>query len=98
VAVRIKPRDEQDNFKVVLNKNCKEIHIETNKSMKSAYCGSKSKNFKLNSIFSEDTTNENIFSSLVHFKLDLLRKNCNIAVMAYGATNSGKSYTIFGDR
>lgn len=95
VAARIKPVEPQEeHFKVVLNKNRKELHIETHKQL----YNSKAKNFSLNSIFPEDTSNESIFDELVRDKLDILKKNCNISLMAYGATNSGKTYTIFGSK
>lgn len=99
VAARIKPHDiEDENFKIVLNKNHQEMYIETRNGLKSFYNGQKSKNFKLNHIFPESTTNESIFNDLVKEKLELLKKNCSVSVMAYGATNSGKTFTIFGQK
>lgn len=99
VAARIKPIDSEDNnFKIVVNKNYKEMHIEANKAVRSVSYGARSKNFKMNKIFKEQSSNKEIFKDLVEQKLGLLKNNCNISVMAYGATNSGKTYTVFGDR
>lgn len=64
--------------------------------MRSAYYGSKYKKFKMDHIFDDKTSNFQIFSQIVKDKLALLKNNCNISLMAYGATNSGKTYTIFG--
>lgn len=36
--------------------------------------------------------------SLIEKKLSLLEKGVNLSIMAYGATNSGKTYTIFGKK
>jgi len=72
------------------------MYIESSKNMRNIYNGSKCKNFKMDSIINEYTSNSDIFKDIVKDKLSLLKANCNIAVMAYGATNSGKTYTIFG--
>lgn len=50
----------------------------------------------MDAIFEEKTTNESIFSKVVKDKLALLKRNRNVALMAYGATNSGKTFTILG--
>ena len=51
----------------------------------------------MDNIFNECSSNEQIFREIVQEKLLLLKQNCNISMMAYGATNSGKTYTIFGN-
>ncbi len=58
VAARIKPSSSaDDDFKVVFNKNNKEMYIETRNNTKSLYYAQKSKNFKMNHIFPESTSN-----------------------------------------
>lgn len=64
--------------------------------MRNNYSGGKCKNFKMDAIFEEKTTNEAIFTKVVKGKLGLLKRNRNVALMAYGATNSGKTFTILG--
>jgi len=74
------------------------MSIESGKNLKNMYYGSTFKTFKMDNIFHEKTKNETIFEDLVKHKLSLLKSNCNVSLMAYGATNSGKTYTIFGNQ
>lgn len=72
------------------------MSIETTKHMRNNYIGGKCKTFKMDAIFEEKVTNHTIFTKTVKDKLSLLKSNRNVALMAYGATNSGKTFTILG--
>lgn len=72
------------------------MSIETTRQMRNNYIGGKCKTFKMDAIFEEKVNNNTIFAKTVKDKLSLLKSNINVALMAYGATNSGKTYTILG--
>ena len=53
--------------------------------------------FKFNAVYSEKSTNLNIYYDNIYKYLDLLLERKNIICYAYGQTGSGKTHTIFGN-
>lgn len=52
--------------------------------------------FQLDSIFGEESQNEEIFDEAVRPLADNFLRGINSTVLAYGITGAGKSFTMFG--
>lgn len=52
--------------------------------------------FQLDTIFGEDSQNEQIFEEAVRPLADNFLRGINSTVLAYGITGAGKSFTMFG--
>lgn len=50
----------------------------------------------LDRVFDETTTQETIFDSMVKNAVELVCKGYNATIFAYGATSTGKTFTMFG--
>ena len=55
------------------------------------------KTFLFDNIFNETSKNQNIFSEAIKPMVDKILLGYNSTTLAYGATDTGKTYTIFGD-
>ncbi|ORC89845.1 kinesin [Trypanosoma theileri] len=52
--------------------------------------------FGYDSVFDENTTQEEIYEELVTSAVDLVLSGTNVTVLTYGQTGSGKTYTVLG--
>ncbi|XP_064490265.1 kinesin-like protein KIF18A [Ornithodoros turicata] len=52
--------------------------------------------FVFDKVFDEDATNRHVFENTTQPILDKLLEGCNCSVFAYGATGSGKTFTMLG--
>ena len=57
----------------------------------------KNKTFLFDNIFNDSSNNQNIFNESIKPIIDKILKGYNSTTLAYGATGTGKTYTIFGD-
>ena len=57
----------------------------------------KNKAFLFDNIFNESSNNQNIFNVAIKPMINRILKGYNSTILAYGATGTGKTYTIFGD-
>ena len=57
----------------------------------------KNKIFLFDNIFNESSNNQNIFDEAIKPTINKILKGYNSTILAYGATGTGKTYTIFGD-
>ena len=55
------------------------------------------KTFLFDNIFNESSNNQNIFNEAIKPMIDKILIGYNSTALAYGATGTGKTYTIFGD-
>lgn len=56
------------------------------------------KHFNFDCVFSERSTNLDVFSALLQPALAQVREGFNVTCFAYGMTGAGKTHTMFGDR
>ena len=82
VYVRLKPtKENESNFKI-------EKSQLTNQKTKEC--------FSFDNIITQNTTNEELFNSLIKEDLISLFKGINISIFAYGQTSTGKTFTMKG--
>ena len=85
-AIRIRPATEQESDPIAL-----EQHGE-----KGVIAKKHSDKFSFESVFGQNTTNEDIFSGTVNPLLEKALKGYNICIFTYGQTSSGKTHTMKG--
>jgi chromosomal replication initiation ATPase DnaA len=56
------------------------------------------KNFAFDHIFNEQSTNAEVYQSLLHPAIAQVKEGFNVTCFAYGMTGAGKTHTMFGDR
>ena len=82
VFIRLKPtKENESNFKIEKNQLT---------NQKTREC------FIFDNIISQNTTNEELFNSLIKNDLISLFKGINISIFAYGQTSTGKTFTMKG--
>jgi kinesin family member 5 len=83
VVIRIKPKDDCEELKMDIN----------NKSIKiGSYQG------VFNQIFDGKSTQIEIYEKVAYDSILWVTQGYNTSIFAYGATSSGKSFTMFGDQ
>ena len=103
---------EYSNYKILLNNNNKEIltYIEidtlTSSPEGTIYIGDDrnivvtkyhTKEFEFDFVFDESTTQDEVYTNTTKMLLDNIMHGYNSTVFAYGATGSGKTYTMVGN-
>ena len=88
------------NIPVLENEKIQMLKIEKNILYLEDIKNHKNKNnrtFLFDNIFNESSKNENIFTEAIRPMIDKILLGYNSTTLAYGATDTGKTYTIFGD-
>ncbi|SCP04790.1 kinesin-like protein, putative [Plasmodium ovale] len=103
VFLRIKPNVE--NFSKLKNEDCAVYKINSNQlhlfEKKKSYNDSsevQTKTFHFNHIFDVDIKQSDIFELIGKQLINNFINGYNSSILAYGNTNSGKTYTLYGDR
>ncbi|CAL5990664.1 Kinesin-like_protein [Hexamita inflata] len=103
VAVRVRPQ----NQKELLNQSKSILQIQNGKQIvfdpattesASGHVRQKNLGFSYDYVYNEKSTNTQIFNEAVNPLLDKLFAGFNLTVFAYGATSSGKTFTIQGSQ
>ena len=84
VYIRLKPRENKDES----------IFFFDNKTITNSKTNSV---MSFDNIISESQTNKDLFESIIKQNMTSLLKGINISIIAYGQTNSGKTFTIKGE-
>lgn len=102
VFLRVKP--DVENLSHLKDEDCVSYEINNNKLFlfdKKRGCGEfremKAKTFFFNHIFDTDVKQKEIFESIGKTLVDNFMNGYNSSILAYGNTNSGKTYTLYGD-
>ncbi|CAI9716587.1 KIF22 isoform X2 [Octopus vulgaris] len=89
VAVRVRPQFiEADSCCITCEKDSLEIvnHRDYTQNIK----------YKFTTVFDADSTQDDVYKTFVAPKLDKVFNGENMSVLAYGATGTGKTYTMIG--
>ncbi|EUT83719.1 hypothetical protein PFAG_03593 [Plasmodium falciparum Santa Lucia] len=103
VFLRIKPNVE--NFTNLINEDCtiykvqnNQLHLYEKKKSYNDMNELKTKTFNFNHIFDTHVKQNEIFDILGKNLVNNFMNGYNSSILAYGNTNSGKTYTLYGDR
>ncbi|KOB59809.1 hypothetical protein PFHG_01527 [Plasmodium falciparum HB3] len=103
VFLRIKPNVE--NFTNLINEDCtiykvqnNQLHLYEKKKSYNDMNELKTKTFNFNHIFDTHVKQNEIFDILGKNLVNNFMNEYNSSILAYGNTNSGKTYTLYGDR
>jgi kinesin family protein 5 len=93
VAIRFRPHNKKEegkdtDFHLKLDSKQNLIEISDN--------GKEIQQFAFDHVFDSTTTQEKVFNSVAKDALDWVCQGYNATIFAYGATSSGKSFTMFG--
>ncbi|EUT92370.1 hypothetical protein PFAG_00507 [Plasmodium falciparum Santa Lucia] len=99
VAVRIKPIGEsEENIVSIFNKNYVLIEKENEKECYLLSQKKKQSTYVFDSVFDVNATQEEVFFQTAKPLIPHVFKGINCTVFAYGATGSGKTYTMLDDK
>ncbi|KAF4522710.1 hypothetical protein B566_EDAN012727 [Ephemera danica] len=82
------PIEEQDQFHF---HGIRQVHRDITKTVH------KNMQFDFDYVFGPETTNTQVYEAKVHCLIESLLNGYNCSVFAYGATGSGKTYTMLGN-
>lgn len=88
VCIRVRPQGKDNDFslRVDSKKNLLEISENTRETQQ----------FAFDNVFDQSVSQEKIFNSIAQEAVDMVCQGYNATIFAYGATSSGKTYTMFG--
>lgn len=87
VCIRVRPQGKDvDSLRVDSKKNLIEISENTRETQQ----------FIFDNVFDQSASQEKIFNTIAQEAVDMVCQGYNATIFAYGATSSGKSYTMFG--
>lgn len=88
VCIRVRPQGKDNDFSLRVDpqKNLIEISENTRETQQ----------FTFGNVFDQTIGQEKIFNSIAQEAVDMVCQGYNATIFAYGATSSGKSFTMFG--
>jgi len=88
VCIRVRPQGKDNDFSLRVDpkKNLIEISENTRETQQ----------FTFDNVFDQTIGQEKIFNSIAQEAVDMVCQGYNATIFAYGATSSGKSFTMFG--
>ena len=91
VFVRQRPQLDSPHPSVLnFNKGTSSVHIPPNVD------GGAARSFKFDGVFDEDATQDEVYQGVVDEATNQVLDGLSSAILCYGPTGSGKSYTCFG--
>lgn len=90
VCIRVRPPSKKEDSDLYVHVDSKKNFIEISEN------GRETQQFAFDDVFDSSITQEKIFTTIAKDAVDMVCQGYNATIFAYGATSSGKSFTMFG--